>query len=166
MEDAEVICCFSGHRPEKLPWRYNESDERCIFLKKRIREACESAVEAGKTHFVCGMAKGCDTYFAEEVFYLKARYPRITVEAAIPCREQAKSWSGEQRRRYDEIVSLCDVVTVLSENYTKDCMSRRNKYMVDKSSLLISVFDGGYGGTMQTVGFALKRGIKIIQIIP
>ena len=31
--DREQTCCFTGHRPEKLPWRYDESDPRCVELK-------------------------------------------------------------------------------------------------------------------------------------
>jgi len=23
-------CAFTGHRPHKLPWRYNEADGRCL----------------------------------------------------------------------------------------------------------------------------------------
>ena len=38
MERKEV-CCFTGHRPEKLPWRNNEADPRCIALKERLDKA-------------------------------------------------------------------------------------------------------------------------------
>ena len=33
----EKTVCFSGHRPEKLPWGDNERDERCVALKAAIR---------------------------------------------------------------------------------------------------------------------------------
>lgn len=26
--------CFTGHRSQKLPWGYNEEDERCVNMKK------------------------------------------------------------------------------------------------------------------------------------
>lgn len=26
-------CAFTGHRPQNLPFRFNESDKRCIALK-------------------------------------------------------------------------------------------------------------------------------------
>lgn len=29
-------CCFSGHRPAKLPWKYDERDPRCIEFKDRL----------------------------------------------------------------------------------------------------------------------------------
>ena len=33
--DREKTCSFTGHRPEKLPWRDNEEDPRCLELKAR-----------------------------------------------------------------------------------------------------------------------------------
>ena len=32
--DRAKTCCFTGHRPEKLPWRYDEGDSRCLALKE------------------------------------------------------------------------------------------------------------------------------------
>ena len=60
-------CAFTGHRPAKLPWGYREEDPRCLALKRRIRDAVESAYEEGYCHFLCGMAQGCDLYFCEIV---------------------------------------------------------------------------------------------------
>ena len=37
--DRARTCCFTGHRPEKLPWRNNEADPRCIALKERLDKA-------------------------------------------------------------------------------------------------------------------------------
>ena len=45
-------------------------------------------------------------------------------------------------------------------------MIQRDEYMVDKSSLLIAVFDGSKGGTKHTFDYALKKGISIVRINP
>ena len=31
--DKASTCCFTGHRPDKLPWGSRESDPRCLTLK-------------------------------------------------------------------------------------------------------------------------------------
>ena len=62
MEKA-TTCTFTGHRENKLPWRGDESDPRCVRLKERIYDAVEAAYVAGMRHFICGMATGCDFYF-------------------------------------------------------------------------------------------------------
>ena len=57
-------CAFTGHRPGKLPWAEDENYLRCIALKAKLRAAVESAIHEGMEHFICGMAEGCDLYFA------------------------------------------------------------------------------------------------------
>ena len=49
--DRAHTCCFTGHRPEKLPWREDESDPRCLALKARLRRELEEAYRQGFRHF-------------------------------------------------------------------------------------------------------------------
>ena len=92
MRGRQAACCFTGHRPGKLPWRYNEEDLRCVSLKARIADAVEAAYQEGFRHFLCGMALGCDLYFCECVLRLRQTHPDVTVEAAVPCPSQADAW--------------------------------------------------------------------------
>ncbi|MGM9522764.1 MAG: SLOG family protein [Oscillospiraceae bacterium] len=157
-------CCFTGHRPEKLPWGDNENDPRCLALKESIYDAVSAVYASGIRHYICGMAKGCDMYFAEAVIELRDELTGITLEAAIPCESQSGGWSDEDRRRYFYIIHQCDTETLVQKEYTPDCMLRRNRYMVDNSSILIAAFDGAPGGTLQTINYALKRGLEVIKL--
>lgn len=40
-------CAFTGHRPHKFPWRYDETDSRCIALKSALTEQIVKLAEAG-----------------------------------------------------------------------------------------------------------------------
>lgn len=164
MRTRQESCCFTGHRPNKLPWRYDESDPRCLALKRRIADAVESAYAEGFRHFLCGMAQGCDLYFCECVLALRQHHPEVTVEAAIPCPTQADSWPEEQRTRYARLVSACDLETLVSACYTPACMLRRDRYMVDRAALLIAAFDGTAGGTRYTVEYAMRQGVSIVDL--
>lgn len=164
MRARQESCCFTGHRPTKLPWRYDETDPRCLTLKRRIRDAVEGAYEQGYRHFLCGMAQGCDLYFCECVLELRRLHPDVTVEAAIPCPTQADAWPAVQRERYQALVSACDYETMVSARYSSSCMLRRDRYMVDHASLLIAAFDGSSGGTRYTVEYALKRGLSVVDL--
>lgn len=164
MRGKPVSCCFSGHRTAKLPWGANERDERCVLLKARLRAVLEHLIDEGYTHFICGMADGCDLYCAEAVLELRAQNPALTLEAAIPCPTQPDGWSRAQRERYRRILAQCDYETLVQEVYTRDCMRRRNRYMVDHSSLLIALHDGLPGGTRYTIEYALRRGVDIIDV--
>ncbi len=160
--DREHTCCFTGHRPEKLPWGYDERDPRCLALKARLDRAVEEAWEKGMRHFICGMAQGADFYFCEAALALRARRPGVTVEAAIPCEEQAARWPEADRERYFRLVEQCDYETMVQRHYDRGCMLRRNRYMVDRSAMLIAVYDGTLGGTMYTLQYAMKRKLDLV----
>jgi len=162
----ETSCCFSGYRPEKLPWRTKEDDPRCQELKRKIKLELEQLYRSGMRHFFCGMARGSDMYFCEAALNLREEYTEITIEAAIPCEAQAARWNEWERSRYFHLVGQCDVETFVSREYTKDCMIRRNRYMVDNSAVLLAVYDGKFGGTMQTIEYAARKGLKVITIAP
>lgn len=164
MPERANSCCFTGHRPSKLPWGSAEGDPRCAALKRRIADAVEAAYQEGYRHFLCGMAQGCDLYFCEAVLGLRAAHPEVTLEAAIPCPSQAAAWSPDQRERYTRLVAACDYETVVSAQYTPSCMHRRDRYMVDHASLLIAVFDGSPGGTLYTVAYAMRQGVSVADL--
>lgn len=163
MERA-VTCCFTGHRENKLPWRDNEADARCVTLKKEIARAIERAYLSGMRHFICGMATGCDFYFAEAVLALREKLPDITLEAAIPHMGQAENWSPAHQRRYEAIRSRCDYETVVAKRYMPNCMKRRNEYMVDHSALVIAAYTGSAGGTRNTILYALRQNVELYEI--
>lgn len=164
MRARPISCCFSGHRPGKLPWGDDEGDRRCLALKERLWNEMEAAYERGYRHFICGMAQGCDLYFCELAMALRQLHGDVTVEAAIPCPSQAEGWPAEQRLRWQRLVAACDYETMVQQQYSPGCMQRRNWYMVDHASLLIAVHDGLPGGTRRTIEYALRRGIGIVDI--
>ena len=164
MDEQAITCCFTGHRPQSLPWGANESDPRCLALKLELAARLEALAALGYRSFLCGMALGCDMYFAEAVLALRDRWPDVRLEAAIPFGDQPGRWNEEQRRRYNRLIDAADKLTVLQVHYTSDCMQRRNRYMVDRSSLLLACYDGRPGGTMQTILYAERSGVRVMII--
>ena len=94
MDEKALTCCFTGHRPQSLPWGTREDDPRCAELKTELAARLEAVYEMGWRHFLCGMALGCDTYFAEAVLALREKHPDVTLEAVIPCGSQPERWQS------------------------------------------------------------------------
>ena len=167
-------CAFTGHRPQNLPFRFNESDKRCIALKKQLRKLIVQLIEQHNvTHFISGMAIGVDMYAAEIVLDLKAKYPHITLESAIPCETQATKWSEPLRDRYFKIAERCDKETMLQTQYTPDCMQKRNRYigahlhgLHHLSSNLVALLDvGGDANDLSLLtGAAAEQGVTPKQM--
>ena len=154
---------FTGYRPEKLPF-FSEDDPMCADLKNRLSKQIKKLIEDGADEFFSGMARGIDTWAAEAVLELKHEYPNIKLIAVIPCPEQADSWSREDQDRYRGILEACDKKLVISPHYSKGCMQKRNRALVDICDILVTVFDGQSGGTKQTVDYAKSKGRKTLMI--
>ncbi len=163
--DKERTCCFTGHRPDKLPWGEREEDPRCLRLKERLVQAVEDAYISGCRHFICGMARGCDLYFAETVLALREQERDILLECARPCETQADSWPEREQARYRSILDRCDLETLVQHRYDRFCMMRRNRYMADRSGRIVAVYNGvPKGGTYQTLAYAMKKGLDVCII--
>lgn len=162
-----MCCCFTGHRPEHLPWKTNELDERCIELKNLLSSAIDKYIEDGCREFYCGMARGTDTYAAEILIEKKKIHKDIMLYAALPCPDQHEGWCEKDRLRYENILRQCDSKTLVSPFYTDTCMLARNRFMVDNSDRVIAVWNGYFrGGTAYTVRYAKKQGKEIYLIRP
>ena len=164
MMKRELTCCFTGHRPEKLPWKNNENSPACMTLKLKLADTLSALYGAGYRHFICGMAPGADLYFGEAVVALRDEHPDATLEAAIPFEGQSAKWPLELRKRYYRLAEECDSQTILHTMYTPDCMMDRNRYMVDHSSVLVAVYNGEPGGTQNTILYAMRQNIPIIRL--
>ncbi len=156
---------FTGYRPEKLPFVEGDSVEYIRFRKTLfsvIRRLCE----LGYGEFISGVAMGFDTWVAEDVITLKSEFPSIQLHCAVPFPDQADKWSKADKLRRERIIENADSVTVTSTEYSKSCFFTRNRYMVDRSDVVVCCFDGLKGGTAYTVDYARKRGLAIVQINP
>jgi uncharacterized phage-like protein YoqJ len=165
MYEKSKAACFTGKRPQSMLWGFNEADERCVQLKHLLKCEVETAIKNGYEMFVSGFALGVDIWAAEIVIDLKKEYPQIRIEAAIPFEEQANNWSEKDRERYFDLLPQCDIVTYVNKRYTPACMMERNRYMVDKSSLVIAVYNNTSGGTGATIKYARACGheTKVIE---
>ena len=158
------ICCCTGHRPNGFPFDYFKDKEKRNAYLTALQSKIGLAIEQGATQFISGMSLGVDLDFAEIILKLKAKFP-ITLECAMPYPDYSVRWSFEDEKRNYEILKSADKVTLVSDRYFNGCLFKRNRYMVDKSDLVIAVFNGEKkGGTFYTLSYAEKQG-KIIEII-
>ena len=157
---------FTGYRPQKMPFGFDETDPRCVDFKKRLRDTIESFIWLGYRHFISGGALGMDMYAAETVLELKKEYPEILLEMVSPFDAQAAKWAPEYQRRHDALFEKADIVTVTGHEYTKSCMFARNRYLVDNADLLLAAYDGQPGGTQMTVRYAKQAGVQVCCIRP
>lgn len=167
VNDINRCCAFTGHRPAKLPWKYNERDKRCVELRGVLTNQIKMLIAVGVTDFFTGMALGTDTWAAMAVLDLREQNPAIRLRCVLPCEGQDIKWTVPAQERYKYILSKADSIEYMSRVYHEKCMLERNRRLVDSAAFLLAVYNGEKrGGTAATVRYAQKVGRKIIVIDP
>ena len=85
-------CAFTGHRPHKLPWRYDETDSRCVALKVALTGQITQLVNVGVTAFYSGGADGVDCWASLIVLELRRKNPALKLHLILPHEGQADRW--------------------------------------------------------------------------
>ena len=164
MDEISRTCCFTGPRPKNYPW---ENDKECeVKIAEKLNIAVQEAIKRGYQHFISGMAAGIDLLAAKNVLQLREDMSEmgIVLEAAIPFPSQFKRWKEETKREYERILLQCDKVHCVYDAVSLEAYKKRDKYMVDKSSLLIAVEGKPNGGTARTIAYARELG-RTIELI-
>lgn len=155
-EMRERTCCFTGHRD--LPaWGQKE-------LAAKLEDTIIALIDRGIRFYGAGGARGYDTLAAQTVLRLKERYPHIRLILVLPCLTQTKGWPAADVKEYERIKALADKVVYTSQEYTKGCMHRRNRHLVDHSSVCVCYLTKKDGGTAYTVRYAKEHSLDIINI--
>lgn len=145
------VCCFTGHR--------DFDREKCPDTYTKLIEEIKSAFKEGCDYFITGAAKGLDYEASFAVNTLKADGFKIKLEAAVPYPQM----NSHYQCAYSIFSS--DVKIYLSQKYSKEIFHIRDRYMVDKSDIVIAVYDGRKsGGTYYTMKYAQKCGKKLVVI--
>lgn len=150
-------CCFTGHRELPAGWgRW--------ALARKLEQVIIEQIEEGILFFGAGGARGFDTLAAQTVLKLKQKYPDIKLILVLPCLTQTRGWPAGDVEEYERIKTQADKVVYTSQEYFKGCMHKRNRHLVDSSSVCICYLIKNSGGTAYTANYAKGQGVKMINI--
>ncbi len=153
MSNKNYTCAVSGNRVVQKDLDKNRLKE--IFIKL--------ITNAKINTFLVGMALGFDTICFNVLETLKSEYD-IKIVACIPCRTQDYNFNKKQKEEYDRMLSVADEKIYVSNEYNNTCMFKRNRFLVDNSSIIVVYSRKKTGGTIYTKNYALKNGVPIIEI--
>lgn len=152
----EKTCCFTGHRTIP-PQQYRS-------IARRLEQTVVELIKRGVIFYGAGGARGFDALAAQIILNLKKEYPHIKLILVLPCKSQTRGWREEDVRTYETIKAAADKVKYTSEEYTRDCMHKRNRHLVDHSGVCVCYLTKNTGGTAYTVNYARKNGVPVINI--
>lgn len=163
MDEREMSCCFTGHRPNRYPWLRDGEDLRTRALIQALWERISYSYDHGYTRFLSGMALGVDLLAAQLVLQLQLEAPEVELIPVLPYPGQANRWARGDREVYLKVLEHCQrQIVIVSPRYSRDCFWKRNCYLVDHTSKIIGVYDGiPSGGTHQTLDYARRHGLEM-----
>jgi len=148
--------CFTGHRhipAADIP-----------RLTAQLASVIDTQASQGTTHFICGGALGFDTLAAQCVLAARKVNPLVRLVLALPCHNQQARWNAAERAVYADILSQADEVVYTADSYSPDCMNRRNRFMVDNASAVVTYCIHAYGGTANTIAYAARENVTRIRL--
>lgn len=156
--ERESCCCFTGHRPGKM----NLSEQE---IKTRLDVALEELIQKGYHTFITGMAQGFDLYAAEMVVEKMKTYPNLRLIGASPYDGFEAHYGSIAGMRYRRIQNYMEQIFYIREHYSRFCFQERNIWMVDRSSVVLAAYNGFGGGTKNTIDYANKKRVQVINIL-
>ena len=149
-------CCFTGHR--HLP------PEEQAEIASRLECVISAQYQKGIRYYGAGGALGFDALAARTVIRLRENCPGMKLILVLPCLTQTRGWRSEDIAEYERIKAQADKVVYTAQQYTRGCMHRRNRHLVDHSGVCVCYLTKESGGTAYTVNYAKRHGVEIINI--
>lgn len=139
-------CCITGHR------------KASGNLHAIVRRLTLAAIADGASHFYMGCSWGTDLVAGQVWSDMNLDWTAVK-----PCADHGVGiWPPSMIEQRDRIISQSQVKT-LQQRYTRGCLNARNEWMVDRSEIVIGVFDGRQrGGTKHCLTYARRQGKRII----
>ena len=166
-----MICCGFGHRVMLMD------------IEKPLRETLERLVEErGVKLFYTGGMGEFDELFTRTVRSMKQDCPSLRLVLVMPYLTQriaigkshpGAAYGGQIARatfdgpgrcwheaQYDEILIPAELEGV----HPKAAIGLRNRWMVDRSDIVIAALHRDFGGAAEAVRYAEKRGKEVVRI--
>lgn len=148
-----TVCTFAGHREV---YQANISD--------KLDEAISKIVESNDSfRFLAGGMGDFDGMCSSAVRRAKRKYPdkQITLELVLPyLTKELNENKDYYESSYDDVI----VPIELAGTHFKSAITKRNRWMIDKSDWLVAFVYRDFGGAYTTLRYAEKKGLQIINL--
>ena len=123
-------------------------------VRKRLTEEIQELLRVGYRKFYLGGYGEFDNLAAAVLDELKVDWPDMERLLILPYPDKKVDTSLYDGTLYPPL-----------ENVPKRfAIPRRNKWMVEQSSVMVACVDHDWGGAAKTLEYAIKKGLKIINL--
>lgn len=149
-----MLCCsFAGHRDVFVP-----------EIDRKIAEALDTIIENDDTFvFYTGGMGEFDGKCASAVRAAKHRFPAKQIRLVLVLPYMTGNVNTDKHyleTAYDEVM----IPIELADVHPKAAIQKRNRWMVDRSDILLACVYRDFGGAYDTMKYALHKGVKVINL--
>lgn len=149
-----MLCCtFAGHRDLFLP----DAERKIITALDSILESDDEFV------FYTGGMGEFDSKCTSAVRTVRHRFQekRLRLVLVLPyMTNRVNTDKNYFETEYDDVMIPID----LADIYPKAAIRKRNRWMVDRSDILLACVYRDFGGAYDTMQYALHKGVKVINL--
>ena len=149
-----MLCCtFAGHRDLFLP----DAERKIITALDSILESDDEFV------FYTGGMGEFDSKCTSAVRTVRHRFQekRLRLVLVLPyMTNRVNTDKNYFETEYDDVMIPID----LADIYPKAAIRKRNRWMVDRSDILLACVYRDFGGAYDTMQYALRKGVKVINL--
>ena len=157
MSNRGQTVCFTGHR---------QIGEATAAVEARVTELAEGLIQQGYLCFCAGGARGFDALASRVMLRLQEKYPVVSLVVTLPFWNQYQhetGWTEEDIAEYHHLKAAASEGIHLQQEYSRGCYYKRNRYLVNASSVCVAYQRSNSGGTAYTVRYAAEKGLQIIN---
>lgn len=150
-----ITCTFAGHRDI-----FNES------IRYLIDDAIESIIKKDDTFlFYSGNMGDFDKMCESSVRVAQKRHPELNIKLVLVLPYMIKKLNTE-KDYYEKLFDNIIIPAELAEVHYKSAITKRNRWIIQRSDYLISYVHKNFGGAFTTLKYAEKLNKNIIYLPP
>jgi hypothetical protein len=149
-----MLCCtFAGHRDLFLP----DAERKIITALDSILESDDEFI------FYTGGMGEFDSKCASAVRTVRHRFQekRLRLVLVLPyMTNRVNTDKNYFETEYDDVM----IPIGLADIYPKAAIRKRNRWMVDRSDILLACVYRDFGGAYDTMQYALRKGVRVFNL--
>jgi uncharacterized phage-like protein YoqJ len=148
-----IRCTFAGHREVLVKG-----------VKEQVEAALAMIMSGGSSfEFYAGGMGEFDRICANAVRKMKREQPEKQIRLFLVCPYMTTRINRDGailHELYDDIIVLDE----LADCHYKSAITKRNRWMVEQSDIILAFVQRDYGGAYTTKKYAEKKGITVVEI--
>lgn len=165
-------CTFTGPKPTRFKFKYNEDYRLCKKIKKSMMTQMKRLYnEKGVRRFYITGAVGVQIWAGELALQLKSQpgYGDIELAIALPFPGYDRQWDIKSRKRMESLIRNSTECVTIGQTASRENYVQTNTYLVNHAQFLIAVSrhtDDLLSDMTQVETYAHQKELSIIFIHP